>query len=44
MEEGPKLGQFILLKIDFEKAYDQLEWRFLQHYLGAMNCGPRFCS
>jgi len=25
VEEGPKLGRFILLKVDFEKAYDRIE-------------------
>jgi len=25
VEEGPRLGQYILLKIDFEKTYDRLE-------------------
>lgn len=30
VEEGPKGGDHILLIVHFEKAYDILEWRFLE--------------
>ena len=42
MEEGPKVGDFVFLKIDFEKAYDRLEWRFLEDCLRVMEFGPLF--
>ena len=42
VEESHKQGDFILLKVDFEKAYDRLEWRFLIECLKAMNIGPNF--
>ena len=44
MEEGPKVGDFVFLKIDFEKAYDRLEWRFLEDCLKVMEFGPLFRS
>lgn len=40
IEEGANLGDSILLKIDIEKAYDKLEWRFMLECLKAMNFGP----
>jgi len=42
IEEGPKLGKHVLLKVDFEKAYDRLEWRFIHKCLEIMNFGPNF--
>jgi len=44
VEEGPKVGEFVLLKEDFEKAYDRVEWRFLEMCLRIMNFGSKFCS
>lgn len=42
MEEGPRRGDFDFLKIDFEKAYDRLEWRFLEECLKVMGFGMIF--
>ena len=44
MEEGPRRGDFVFLKIDFEKAYDRLEWRFLEECLEVMGFGSIFCG
>ena len=32
----------LMIFIDFQKAFDNLEWRFLQHSLEAFNFGPEF--
>lgn len=42
VEEGLKQGDFILLKVDFKKAYDKLEWQFGLECLRKMNFGPKF--
>jgi len=42
VEEGHKLGRYLLLKVDFEKAYDRIEWKFLYACSEAMNFGPNF--
>ena len=34
----------ILLFIDFEKAFDTLEWPFIQHALKFLNFGPNICK
>ena len=31
----------ILLNIDFEKAFDSLNWEFIMKSLGAFNFGPQ---
>jgi hypothetical protein len=42
LEAGPKQGDYVFLKIDFEKAYDRVEWRFLEDCLKVMNFGSLF--
>lgn len=42
MEESPRQGDYVFLKIDFEKAYDRLEWRFLEECLEVMGFGSIF--
>jgi len=42
LEEGPKGGDCVFLKIDFEKAYDRVEWGFLDACLEAMGFGRVF--
>ena len=32
----------ILLFVDFEKAFDTLEWNFMTKTLGVFNFGPKF--
>jgi hypothetical protein len=34
----------ILLKIDFEKAYDKVKWLFLQQALRMMGFDPKWCE
>ena len=34
----------LLLKIDFEKAFDNIDWSFLIHLLRARGFGPRWCQ
>ena len=33
----------VLLQIDFEKAFDSINWQFIQKTLLAFNFGPSFC-
>jgi len=45
MEWSQILGQNILFtKIDFEKAYDCIEWYFILAMLKALNFGPMFIN
>lgn len=39
IEEGSELGSYILLKVNFEKVYNKLEWRFVVACLEKMNFG-----
>jgi hypothetical protein len=32
----------LLLFVDFEKAFDSIEWKFLQKALNSFNFGPYF--
>ena len=32
----------IILNIDFEKAFDSLNWDFVQNFLTSFNFGPKF--
>jgi hypothetical protein len=34
----------ILFKIDFEKAYDQVNWIFLQQTMGMKGFDPTWCN
>ena len=42
LEDQGKTG--LLLLIDFEKAFDSIEWGFLQKALASFNFGPSFCK
>ena len=45
MEYAEESGQdYIFLKIDFEKAYDRLNWHYIIQALLHMGCGAKFCS
>ena len=33
----------LLLLVDFEKAFDSIEWNFLQKALNSFNFGPSIC-
>ena len=33
----------LLLLVDFEKAFDSIEWTFLQKALDSFNFGPSIC-
>jgi hypothetical protein len=34
----------VILKIDFEKAYDKLNWNFIQHILRMKGFSPTWCK
>jgi hypothetical protein len=34
----------LLLLVDFEKAFDSIEWKFLQKALNSFNFGPSICK
>jgi hypothetical protein len=34
----------LLLLVDFEKAFDSIEWKFLQIALNSFNFGPSICK
>ena len=34
----------IFFKIDFEKAYDRISWKYILEALRQMGCGDTFCS
>ena len=42
LEENNKTG--LLLLVDFEKAFDSIEWEFLTNALKSFNFGPSFCK
>ena len=42
LEENDLEG--LLLLVDFEKAFDSLEWDFLKNALKSFNFGPSFCK
>lgn len=42
LEENNKTG--LLLLIDFEKAFDSIEWTFLKKALNSFNFGPSVCT
>jgi len=44
VEDNPKMVNYILLIVDFEKAYDRLEWRFIHACLKVMNFGTTLCN
>ena len=41
-EESQK--DFIFFKIDFEKAYGSISWKYILEALKKMGCGNAFCS
>ena len=45
MEYAEEFGQdYIFLEIDFEKAYDRLNWHYIIQALIHMGCGVKFCA
>jgi hypothetical protein len=34
----------LLLLVDFEKAFDSIEWKFLRKALDSFNFGPSICK
>jgi hypothetical protein len=34
----------LLLLVDFEKAFDSIEWKFFQKALNSFNFGPPICK
>ena len=34
----------VILKLDFEKAYDKLKWPFIQQVLGMKEFSPTWCE
>ena len=45
MDYAEESGQdYIFLKIDFEKAYERLNWDYIIQALMHMGCGVKFCS
>jgi hypothetical protein len=42
LEENNKTG--LLLLVDFEKAFDSIEWLFLKKALNSFNFGPSLCK
>jgi hypothetical protein len=42
LEENNKTG--LLLLVDFEKAFDSIEWLFLKKTLNSFNFGPSLCK
>ena len=43
VNEKRRLGEEgVVLKIDFEKAYDHVDWDFLDHVLGKKGFSPRW--
>jgi hypothetical protein len=42
LEENIKTG--LLLLVDFEKAFDSIEWLFLKKTLNSFNFGPSLCK
>jgi hypothetical protein len=42
LEQHNKTG--ILLLVDFEKAFDSVEWKFLKKALSSFNFGPSVCK
>ncbi|MCO5572277.1 hypothetical protein L7F22_026030 [Adiantum nelumboides] len=45
MEYAEEVGQdYVFLKIDFDKAYDKLNWNYTIDALRHMGCGEKFCS
>jgi hypothetical protein len=34
----------VILKLDFEKAYDKVKWSFLQQTLGIKGFDPKWCD
>jgi hypothetical protein len=41
LEENDMVG---LLLVDFEKAFDSIEWKFLRKALNSFNFGPSICK
>ena len=35
---------YVFFKIDFEKAYDRISWRYILEALKRMGCGTTFCN
>ena len=35
---------YIFFKIDFEKAYDRISWKYILEALKQMGCGSEFCN
>ncbi|MCO5576231.1 hypothetical protein L7F22_030040 [Adiantum nelumboides] len=45
MEYAEEVGQdYVFLKINFDKAYDRLNWNYTIDALRHMGCGEKFCS
>jgi hypothetical protein len=42
LEQHNKTG--LLLLVDFEKAFDSVEWKFLKKALSSFNFGPFVCK
>jgi hypothetical protein len=42
LEENDMDG--LLLLVDFEKAFDSIEWKFLQKALNSFSFGPSICK
>jgi hypothetical protein len=42
LEQHNKTG--LLLLVDFEKAFDSVEWKFLKKALSSFNFGPSVCK
>jgi hypothetical protein len=42
LEENDMDG--LLLLVDFEKAFDSIEWKFLRKALNSFNFGPSICK
>lgn len=36
--------KFMAIKIDLEKAYDRLNWSFIQHCLNSLHLGNNFVN
>jgi hypothetical protein len=44
MNSGGKKQRGIILKLDFEKAYDKVNWSFLQRTLRMKGFSPQWCK